>query len=244
MFSEAIRLRLAKLNIKLYADSGSLSELREWANWQLFDGVTSNPSLMYQAGQKDYLAFAKQLLIYWPSQPVSLATIGDSPKDMLRQARILSELGANVFVKIPILNRNGEFTYDLIQQLLEEGIKVNVTCLMDLKHIAELVKIIPTEAVGYLSIFAGRIADTGRDPCLYIEHTKALTADYPNLDVLWASTRELFNIFDAEQAGSNIITLGQDVIAKLSLIDKDLDDFSLETVKMFHHDADMASYHF
>jgi len=242
MISNEIRLKLNKLNIDLYADSGAIDDLIAWSQWDLFSGLTSNPSLLKQAGATDYIDFAQQLCQQWTNLPMSFGTISDSFAQMVAQAKIISSWGSNVYVKIPVLNSNGEMAYSVIQQLAEQGIKVNITCLMDLAHIENVLKILPVEAHAYLSIFAGRIADTGINPATTVRLAKQLSCDHANVKVLWASTRELYNIFEAEQAGCDIITLNKEIIKKIPLIGKDLGAFSLETVNMFHRDAEVAGY--
>ena len=243
MLSEAIVQTLNKLNIALYADSGSIEELAQWSQWPVFKGVTSNPSLLKKAGEQDYCAFAKKIINVWGDQPISFGTVSDDFGKILIEARTISSWASNVYVKVPVLNSAGEMAYEVIQQLLEEGIKVNVTCLMDMSHLEKLISVLPINANAYLSIFAGRIADTGRSASDVIKQAKQMTYDHPNVKLLWASTRELYNIFEAEQAGCDIITLNKDVVKKLPLIGKDLSDFSLETVNIFHQDAAAAGYH-
>jgi transaldolase len=242
MINQKAKEILSDLKIALYADSGSLDELNEWLGWGIFSGITTNPSLLRKAGQQNYQAFAESLIEQYPELPISISILSDTPKDMAREARLITSWSSNISVKIPVVTTKGEALTELIADLLQDGLKLNVTCLMHQQQIKQVVEILPKDANVYLSIFAGRIADTGLDPARQIEYAKTLSAEFPDVKVLWASSREVYNVYNAQFAGADVITVGKNVADKLPLLGMDLYEFCKRTVNMFHQDATSAEY--
>jgi transaldolase len=205
-------------------------------------GFTTNPTLMRKAGIPDYRLFAQEALRAIPDRPISFEVFSDDFSEMDRQARDIAGWGENVYVKIPVTNTRGEGAAELVRQLSQDGIKVNVTAMMTLEQV-----IIMTEAVRggspcCLSVFAGRIADTGRDPVPMMSESLTIMRRAPNAELIWASPRELLNVFEADAIGCHIITVTNDILKKLALVDRALDDYSLDTVKMFYADAQAAGF--
>jgi len=233
---------LSSLKIHIYADGAEISGILELAKNPLIKGFTTNPTLMHKAGITDYEKFARDLLQNIPSHPVSLEVFADDFAEMRRQALIIAGWGKNVNVKIPITNTKGQSSTSLIADLVKEGIIVNVTAVMTLQQVEELSQVVSPSLTSIVSVFAGRIADTGVDPVPHMAKCRDLLKDVPAAQLLWASPRELLNIFQAEEVGCQIITVTNDVLAKLKLIGKSLDAYSLETVEMFRRDALAASY--
>lgn len=233
---------LSSLKIHIYADGAEISGILELAKNPLIKGFTTNPTLMHKAGITDYEKFARDLLQSIPSHPVSLEVFADDFAEMRRQALIIAGWGKNVNVKIPITNTKGQSSTSLIADLVKEGIIVNVTAVMTLQQVEELSQVVSPSLTSIVSVFAGRIADTGVDPVPHMAKCRDLLKDVPAAQLLWASPRELLNIFQAEEVGCQIITVTNDVLAKLKLIGKSLDAYSLETVEMFRRDALAASY--
>jgi len=233
---------LSSLKIHIYADGAEISGILELAKNPLIKGFTTNPTLMHKAGITDYEKFARDLLQNIPSHPVSLEVFADDFAEMRRQALIIAGWGKNVNVKIPITNTKGQSSTSLIADLVNEGIIVNVTAVMTLQQVEELSQVVSPSLTSIVSVFAGRIADTGVDPVPHMAKCRDLLKDVPAAQLLWASPRELLNIFQAEEVGCQIITVTNDVLAKLKLIGKSLDAYSLETVEMFRRDALAASY--
>ena len=219
--------------VSLYLDGADIASLDHYSGDHRIHGYTTNPSLMKKAGITDYKTFAAQVLHIVAGKPVSFEVLTDDLGSMEKQARRISEWGMNVYVKIPITNTNGEFTCNLIERLQKDGIAVNVTAILTMRQI-DMVRDVMNK--GIVSIFAGRIADTGRDPMPTIRYAKEMNKE-PNVSILWASPREVLNVYQAEEAGADIITLTPDLIGKLSLYGKPLNDYSLETVRMFYNDG-------
>ncbi len=233
---------LAYLGIKLFADGADRAEiLRACAN-PVIRGFTTNPTLMRAAGVTDYERFAREILEIVPDRPVSLEVLADDFPEMDRQARRVASWAENVYVKIPVTNTRRESSVDLICRLAHSGIKVNVTALLTLEQVRTVASVLAGAAPAYVSVFAGRIADTGRDPVPVIAAAVELLAGNPNIELIWASPRELLNIWQADSVGCQIITLTSGLVSKLDLIGKDLSDYSLDTVKMFHGDAVKSGY--
>jgi transaldolase len=230
------------LNVKIFADGADKAAmLKLYAN-PLVQGFTTNPTLMRKAGISDYAAFAKDILAAIPDRPISFEVFSDDFAEMAKQARLIATWGANVYVKIPISNTKGESSVPLVRELAAAGIKQNVTALMT---VAQVDSVIPALAGGppaCISVFAGRIADTGRDPVPLMEEAVEHMKPHKNLELIWASPRELLNIYHAESIGCHIITVTPDILGKLSLIGKSLDEYSLDTVKMFRNDAVQAGF--
>ena len=217
----------------VYLDSGDVAMMER--HWASVAGITTNPTLARASGVTDYKAFALTALEKAQGKPISFEVFCDDLVEMERQAKIISSWGENVYVKIPCALTNGRSTGLLVSKLGKRGIKVNVTAVCTFQQISELARFIWPGTPAILSIFCGRIADTGRDPVPFI--TKALQQKHHKTQVLWASTREVFNVKQAEMAGANIITMTPDLIKKMSLFGKDLTEYSLETIKMFYNDG-------
>ena len=205
-------------------------------------GFTTNPTLMRKAGVTDYERFARDILEHIPDRPISFEVFADDAPEMERQARKIARWASNVYVKIPVTNTRREPMYDLIRRLSAEGIQVNATALLALDQVRHVAQALQGGAPSYISVFAGRVADTGRDPIPLMKSAIEVMASEPNSQLVWASPRELLNIFQADEIGCHIITVTSDVLKKISLVGKDLHDFSLETVQMFHDDAARSGY--
>jgi len=237
-----VQMRLAALKVKLFADGADRAGiLRMYAN-PLIRGFTTNPTLMRKAGVTDYETFAKDILSAVPDRPISLEVFADEFAEMERQALKISGWGENVYTKIPVTNTRGEKSLDVVCRLARHGVKLNVTALMTLRQVKEVATALAGGPPAYVSMFAGRIADTGRDPVPIMAEAVGILRSYPNIQLIWASPRELLNIFQADAVGCHIITATHDLLHKLELVGKDLDDYSLDTVKMFHRDAAQAGY--
>jgi len=235
---------LDTLTIKIFADGADLDVIRTLAGHPLVKGFTTNPTVMRKADVDDYEAFAKAVLAAVDGQPVSFEVFADDFDTMERQARKIATWGDNVTVKIPVTNTKREFSGPLITRLTEAGVQVNVTAILTLdqvRKVAAALALAP-ETPAVVSVFAGRIADTGRDPVPVMREALSLLESKPKAELLWASSREILNVFQADAIGCHIITVTRDVLGKLSLIGKDLAEYSLETVKMFHDDAAGAGY--
>ncbi len=227
--------------VKLFADGADLVGMLEMYAEPYVSGFTTNPTLMRQAGVTDYLAFAQAVLSSITDRPISFEVFSDEPTEMEAQARLLASLGENVYVKIPVTNTHGVFTGEIVARLAEAGVKVNVTALLTEAQVAAVVDCL-TDTPAYVSVFAGRIADTGRDPVPVMKSALEIVRLRPKAELIWASPRELLNVVQAAEIGCDVITATNDIIRKLPLIGKDLAHFSLETVQMFHHDARAAGY--
>ena len=234
--------RLAELKIKLFADGADKTQiLRFYAN-PLIRGFTTNPTLMRSAGVKNYEAFAREILDVIRDRPISFEVFADNFGEMERQARKIAAWGENVYVKIPISNTKRQSSMELAGQLAHSGVKVNITAVLTLDQVRAAANALTGGSPGIISIFAGRIADTGRDPVPTVAAAVDLVSAYSNIELIWASPRELLNIFQANDAGCHIITVPETILSKLETVGKDLDEFSLETVAMFHHDAARSGY--
>ena len=233
--------------IKIFADGASLPMLRELADNPVIAGFTTNPTLMRKAGITDYREFARAALEIVGNRPISFEVFADDFPEMERQARLISGFGPNVYVKLPITNTQRDSALPLVRELSLSGVKINVTALCTLEQVERSAAALSGGAPSVVSVFAGRIADTGRDPMpLMAEAVKICKAasrgSAAPIELLWASPRELLNLVQAESVGCSIITVTSDLLLKLSLIGKDLEEFSLETVQMFHRDATAAGY--
>ena len=233
-----------ELKIKIFADGANVSEMKKVYSEGIVKGFTTNPTLMKKDGVKDYIAFAKDALSEIKDMPVSFEVFTDDFESMERQAREIGSWGDNVYIKIPVTNTKGEPSYELIRKLTGDGMKLNITAILTIEQIENVVKSIDKSTPAIVSLFAGRIADTGRDPVPYIKESLKILKDKPNAELLWASSRELLNIFQAEACGCHIITVTNDLLKKLQMVDKDLKELSLDTVKMFYNDATSAGYNF
>ena len=234
--------KLKNLNIKIFADGADLISIENLTLNQNISGFTTNPSLMKKAGVVDYMKFCKDVLKITKDKPVSFEIFSDDLDEMYDQAKEIASWGKSVFVKIPITNSKGEKTSGLIKKLLENKIKCNVTAILTIQQVKEIYKISNFETDVIISIFAGRIADTGIDPIPMMNEAVNICKGKKNIEILWASTRELINIFQANEIGCQIITVPHDILKKISIIGKNLDALSLETVQMFLNDATKAGF--
>ena len=230
------------LDVKIYADGANKAEILEMYARPYIKGFTTNPTLMRKAGVSDYRAFAKEIVQAIPDRPISFEVFSDEFPEMERQASEIASWGPRVYVKIPVTNTRRQPSYDLVKRLVRAGVKVNVTALMTLQQVRQVVECVAGGAACYVSVFAGRIADTGRDPLPVMTTAVEMLRGVPNAELIWASPRELLNIFQADAIGCHIITATSDILKKIPLIGQDLDDFSLDTVKMFYDDARQAGY--
>jgi transaldolase len=234
--------RLADLKVKIFADGADRAGMLDLYRNSLIKGFTTNPTLMRSAGIANYEEFAREILRAIPNRPISLEVFSDDFAEMECQARKIASWGDNVFVKIPVINTESESAIPLIRSLARAGVKLNVTALMTLVQVRDVSAALSGGPSAYISVFAGRIADTGRDPNPLMAAAVQMLAIYPNIELIWASPREILNIIHAEQVGCHIITMTHDLLKKLSLFGKDLNEFSLETVKMFRSDAVKAGF--
>jgi transaldolase len=230
------------LSIKIFADGADLRGIREMAAQPFISGFTTNPTLMRKAGVEDYELFARQVLEAVPDRPISFEVFSDDFDEMALQAKKLASWGSNVFVKIPITNTRNESAAPLLGELMLEGIQLNVTALMTLSQVECSARAIGGGPASYISIFAGRIADTGRDPVPLMAEALSITSAHSNIEVIWASPREILNLVQANDIGCDVITMTNDLLAKVSGLGKQLDQFSLETVQMFYRDAQAAGF--
>lgn len=224
------------MNIKIFADGSNIKEIFDlYENNKLVKGFTTNPSLMKKAGVTDYEYFIKEVTSKIKDLSISFEVFADDEKEMIYQANKIASFGKNIHVKIPITNTKGQYTLNVIKSLVKDNIKVNITAVFTQTQINLLKTILPNNKDNIVSIFAGRISDTGRNPIPYIIYAQTILKN--QCEILWASTRHVYNIYEAEQSNCDIITVTPDQIKKLSLKDKDLSEYSLETVKMFYDDA-------
>jgi transaldolase len=233
---------LAALRIKIFADGADKAGMLEMARKPYIAGLTTNPTLMRKAGIVDYRVFAREIVSAIPDRPISFEVFSDEFTDMERQAHEIASWGAHVYVKIPVTNTRSEPAYGLIRRLSKAGVRLNVTALMTLEQVRDVSASLAGGPSSYISVFAGRIADTGRDPVPLMAAAVELLRLYPEQELIWASPRELLNIFQADAIGCQIITVTNDVLKKLEIVGKDLGEYSLDTVKMFYNDARQAGY--
>ncbi len=234
-------MSIRKLNIKIYADGADFKSIKKLANNDLISGFTTNPTLMRKSGVTDYKKFALNVLKVVEKKPISFEIFADEFDQMYNQAITISKWSENVNVKIPITNTKGQSSIDLIRDLSKLGVKLNITAVFTMKQIEDLSDALNLNTYSIVSVFAGRIADTGVDPIPMMKQAKSIL-NKSNIDLLWASPREILNIFQAEECGTDIITLTIDMLNKLENIGKSLNEFSLETVQMFYNDAKLSSY--
>jgi len=234
---------MSNLTIKLFADGADINSIIKLYHSTQIDGITTNPTLMKKAGISDYEVFAKDVSSRITDIPLSFEVISDDFIDMERQARKIGSWGENVFIKIPVLNTKGESSAPLIKKLSGDGFKLNITAILTIEQVETVLNALNTESAAFVSVFAGRIADTGIDPCPIMKQTAIMCGERSKKILsLWASTRELYNIFQAQECGVDIITVTHDILGKLSMIGRDLTDLSLDTVKMFSNDAISAGF--
>ena len=232
---------LESFRIKMFVDAATLSSIKQLKSEALVSGFTTNPTLMRQAGVENYLEFAREIVLLAHPLPVSLEVVSDDFSEMETQALLLSQLGENVVVKIPITNTRGESSLPTVTSLTQKGIPVNVTAIMTKHQIESTIDALVGTPFGIVSIFAGRIADTGLDPCEYVQHAIERIPS-GNIQALWASPREILNLVQAENLGCHIITMTPDLWKKISIIGTDLNQYSRATVQMFFDDAQKAGY--
>jgi transaldolase len=232
----------ARLRVSIYADGASLDDMKAWARHSYIRGFTTNPTLMRKAGVQDYARFGRDAVRAIPDRPISFEVFSDEFPEMEMQAREIASWGPNVFVKIPITNSRGEAASDLIDRLSHSGVQVNVTAVLSPAQVRHAVDALAGGARANISVFAGRIADTGRDPVPMMADILRTAARVPSVQVIWASPREVLNLYQADRVGCHIITLTTDLLQKLSLRGRDLEEFSLETVRMFRDDAVKAGF--
>ena len=228
---------LSDLKIKLFADGADRAAMLRLYAQSHIRGFTTNPTLMHKAGITGYEAFAKDILQAIPDRPISFEVFDDDCAAMERQGRKIATWGPNVYVKIPVTNTKGESTASVVRRLAQAGVKLNVTAILPLDQVRDVSAALADGPSAYVSVFAGRIADTGIDPLPLMSAAVEILRMYPNLELIWASPRELLNIFQADAIGCHIITVTSDILNKLPLVGKDLHDYSLDTVKMFRQDA-------
>jgi transaldolase len=234
--------RLNELRVKIFADGADLAGMLALYRQPFIKGFTTNPTLMRQAGVTDYVGFAHEVLRAIPDRPISFEVFSDDFSEMDRQARQIASWGENVYVKIPVTNTRGESSCELASRLSHDGIRLNITALLSLNQVQAVTQAVRGGAPCCVSVFAGRVADTGRDPVPLMTAAVEILRAAPNAELIWASPREILNIFHADSIGCHIITVTHDILRKVSTLGRDLDEFSLDTVKMFHGDARAAGY--
>lgn len=230
------------IKTKIFADGADKQGMLQMYQHPWVKGFTTNPTLMQKAGINDYEAFARDILKCIPDKPISFEVFSDDFTEMYDQALFIASWGKNVYVKIPVTNTKSEPAYVLIERLVKAQVKMNVTALMTLDQVFDVSRVLAKSASSYISVFAGRIADTGRDPMPIMSKSLEIMNAHQQLELIWASPRELLNIFHADSIGCHIITVTNDILKKLDLVGKDLNQFSLETVQMFHADAQKAGF--
>lgn len=236
-------LTLNNFKIHIYADGADKAGILDLYAKPYIKGLTTNPTLMKKAGITDYEAFARDILTTVTAKPISLEVFSDDFSEMKRQALKIASWGSNVYVKIPITNSQGECSAPLIRELSAQGVQLNVTAILTLEQVRKMAAALNPEVPSVVSIFAGRIADTGIDPMPIMQESRRILIGQPKAQLLWASVREVLNIVQAEQSGCHIVTVQHDILAKAAkLLSMDLAELSLDTVKMFAHDAASAGY--
>lgn len=231
-----------QLRVKIFADGADQQAMLEMNSKPHIQGLTTNPTLMKKAGITDYRSFCKDILKQIKEKPISFEVFSDDFSEMERQAMEIASWGNNVYVKIPVTNTQRQPSYDLVKTLVARGVKVNVTAIMTLSQVQHVAEALDATIPSYVSVFAGRIADTGRDPVPLMKEALGLLRALPSAELIWASPRELLNIFQADEIGCHVITVTHDILKKLTMVGYDLDDYSLDTVKMFYADAVAAGY--
>jgi transaldolase len=234
--------RIEDLSVKIFADGADKSGMLEMYAKPYIKGLTTNPTLMSKVGICDYKAFAKDVLSSITDKPISFEVFSDDFLEMERQALEIASWGDNVYVKIPVTNTRRETCYGLVKKLAANKVKLNVTAIMTLSQVRDVVAVLSPDVPSYVSVFAGRIADTGYDPIPLMAASVEMLKVAPASELIWASPRELLNIFQADAIGCQVITVTNDILKKLSLVNYDLNEYSLDTVKMFHNDAKTAGF--
>ena len=234
--------RVEDLRVKLFADGAEKAGMLEMYAKSYIKGFTTNPTLMHKAGLTDYRGFARSIVEAIPDRHISFEVFSDEFDEMERQAREIAGWGENVYVKIPVTNTRRRPAYELVRRLSREGVKLNITAILTLDQVRCVTEAVSGGAPSCVSVFAGRIADTGRDPVPLMAEAVAILRAAPSAELIWASPRELLNIFQADDIGCHIITVTNDILKKLALVGKDLADYSLDTVKMFYEDGRKAGF--
>ena len=233
---------MRKFKIKLFGDGADLKVMKALYDEGLVSGFTTNPTLMRNAGVINYEAFAKSAIQEFPDVPISFEVFSDDFPSMEREARKIASWGKNVYTKIPITNTKGESAVDLIRRLSNDNLKLNITAILTLKQVEDVSKVLSRTTPSIVSVFAGRIADTGRDPVPIMKRSLEMLRPNKEAELLWASSRELFNVIQAEECGCHIITVTGEILKKVKQLDRDLGDVSLDTVKMFYNDGKSVGY--
>jgi transaldolase len=233
---------LDRLKVKIFADGADIQGMLGLYRERHIKGFTTNPTLMRKAGIANYRAFAHEVLTAIPDRPISFEVFSDEFPEMERQAREIASWGPNVYVKVPVTNTRRQPSHDIIRRLSNDGVKLNVTALMTLEQVSSIAEALSESTPACVSLFAGRVADTGRDPVPMMAEAVRRLEVAPRAELIWASPRELLNVFQADQVGCHIITVTNDILKKLALVGRSLEDYSLDTVKMFYSDAKQAGY--
>ena len=230
------------LKVKIYADGADLNSMLKEYNKGLVRGFTTNPSLMKKAGVKDYKGFGKEVVSKITDMPISFEVFADDEELMIKEAREIATWSENIYVKIPVVNTKGEFNKNVINTLSKENVKLNITAVFTIDQVKYILENLEKDSNAIISIFAGRIADTGVDPIDLVKESVELAKEYKNVEILWASCRELYNIFQAENSGCHIITVQNSILDKLDNVGKDLTKYSVETVQDFFEDANSLGF--
>jgi transaldolase len=233
---------ITTLRTKVFADGANRDRMVELSRNPVIKGFTTNPTLMRAAGVTDYEAFAREVIEALPPVPISLEVFADDFAEMERQARKIATWGENVYVKIPVTNTSGVSSEQVVRHLAGEGVRLNVTALLTVDQVCTVTDALADGPEAFVSVFAGRIADTGRDPVPLMTEAVRAMEPFPQLQLIWASPREILNVFQADAIGCHVITVTHDMLGKLHLLGKDLLEYSLDTVKMFHRDAQAAGF--
>ena len=230
------------LKIKIFADGADLPTMVEMSKKSFIRGLTTNPTLMRKAGINDYKKFAKEVLVEIQDKPISFEVFSDDLNEMIDQATEIASWGKNVNVKIPVTNSKGVETTKVVRELSSRGVPLNITAILTANQVRSVVNSLDDKSIAFISVFAGRIADTGRDPIPLMQEALRIMKDKPKSELIWASPRELLNVIQADAIGCHVITATSDILKKLEIIGKDLSQYSLETVKMFRDDAVASGY--
>lgn len=230
------------LKVKIYADGADLNSMLKEYGKGLVKGFTTNPSLMKKAGVKDYKKFGKEVVSKITDMPISFEVFADDEELMIKEAREIATWSENIYVKIPVVNTKGEFNKNVINTLAKENVKLNITAVFTIDQVKDILENLEKDSHAIISIFAGRIADTGVDPMDLVKESVELAKEYKNVEILWASCRELYNIFQAENSGCHIITVQNSILDKLDNVGKDLTKYSVETVRDFFEDANSLGF--
>lgn len=233
---------IKKFEVELFADGADISEMKEMNDRNYISGLTTNPTLMYKAGIKDYRKFGKQVLEFVTEKPISFEVFSDELYEMENQALELASWGPNVFVKLPITNTRGESTRKILKRLIERKVQINITAVMTLEQVQFIEDIFDSTLPTFVSVFAGRIADTGRNPEIVVSSILKTLDKFSETRVIWASPREFYNVIQADQIGCHVITATAEILNKINLFEKDLNEYSLETVQMFRRDAIASNF--